>query len=194
MYEYLKGKLVEKTPSEAIIECAGVAYFLNVSLQTYSQIKDKENIILYTHLVVKEDSHTLFGFISKGERTIFRQLISVSGVGANTARVILSSMSTEEVFGAIIMNNAAALQAVKGIGAKTAQRIILDLKDKIKKDENSTEIFDGSHNTNKEEALSALVMLGFARQSADKAIQKVFKSQGLSISVEELVRQALKIL
>jgi len=194
MYEYLKGKLVEKTPSEAIIECAGVAYFINVSLQTYSQIKDKENILLYTHLVVKEDSHTLFGFISKGERTIFRQLISVSGVGANTARVILSSMSTEEVFGAIIMNNAAALQAVKGIGAKTAQRIILDLKDKIKKDENSTEIFDGSHNTNKEEALSALVMLGFARQSADKAIQKVFKSQGLSISVEELVRQALKIL
>jgi Holliday junction DNA helicase RuvA len=194
MYEYLKGKLVEKTPSEAIIECAGVAYLLNVSLQTYSQIKDKEDIKLFTHLVVKEDSHTLFGFISKGERTIFRQLISVSGVGANTARVILSSMSTEEVFEAIIMNNVAALQSVKGIGAKTAQRIILDLKDKIKKDENSTEIFTGSHNTNKEEALSALVMLGFARQSADKAIQKVFKSQGLSISVEELVRQSLKIL
>jgi len=194
MYEYLKGKLVEKTPSEAIIECSGVAYFVNVSLQTYSQIKDKEDILLYIHLVVKEDSHTLFGFISKGERTIFRQLISVSGVGANTARVILSSMSTEEVFEAIIMNNAAALQSVKGIGAKTAQRIILDLKDKIKKDENSTGIFSSSHNTNKEEALSALVMLGFARQSADKAIQKVFKSQGLSISVEELVRQALKIL
>jgi Holliday junction DNA helicase RuvA len=194
MYEYLKGKLIEKTPSNIIIECSGVGYFLNISLQTFSQIKDIENIKLFTHQVVKEDSHTLFGFISKGERTIFRQLISVSGVGANTARVILSSMSTDEVFEAIIMNNVAALKAVKGIGAKTAQRIILDLKDKIKKDENSTEKFDGSHNTTKEEALSALVMLGFARQSADKAIQKVFESQGFSISVEELVRYSLKIL
>ncbi len=194
MYEYLKGKLIEKTPSDVIIECSGVGYFLNISLQTFSQIKDVENIKLFTHQVIKDDSHTLFGFISKGERIIFRQLISVSGVGANTARVILSSMSTDEVFEAIIMNNVAALKAVKGIGAKTAQRIILDLKDKIKKDENSSEIFDSSHNTNKEEALSALVMLGFARHSADKAIQKVFKSQGLSISVEELVRQSLKIL
>ena len=194
MYEYLKGKLIEKTPSNIIIECSGVGYFLNISLQTFSQIKDIESIKLFTHQVVKEDSHTLFGFISKGERTIFRQLISVSGVGANTARVILSSMSTDEVFEAIIMNNVAALKAVKGIGAKTAQRIILDLKDKIKKDENSTEKFDGSHNTTKEEALSALVMLGFARQSADKAIQKVFESQGFSISVEELVRYSLKIL
>jgi len=194
MYEYLKGKLIEKTPSNVIVECSGVGYFLNISLQTFSQIKDIESIKLFTHQVVKEDSHTLFGFISKGERTIFRQLISVSGVGANTARVILSSMSTDEVFDAIIMNNVAALKAVKGIGAKTAQRIILDLKDKIKKDENSTENFDGSHNTTKEEALSALVMLGFARQSADKAIQKVFESQGFSISVEELVRYSLKIL
>jgi len=194
MYEYLKGKLIEKTPSNVIVECYGVGYFLNISLQTFSQIKDIESIKLFTHQVVKEDSHTLFGFISKGERTIFRQLISVSGVGANTARVILSSMSTEEVFDAIIMNNVAALKAVKGIGAKTAQRIILDLKDKIKKDENSTENFDGSHNTTKEEALSALVMLGFARQSANKAIQKVFESQGFSISVEELVRYSLKIL
>lgn len=194
MYEFFKGKLVEKTPAAAVIDCNGVAYILHISLQTFSQIKDKEVVKLYSHLVVKDDSHTLFGFFAIGERAIFRQLISVSGVGANTARVILSSMSTEEVYNAIIMNNVAALQSVKGIGAKTAQRIILDLKDKVSKGEDVAEIFTDSHNTSKEEALSALVMLGFARHTADKALQKVLKSQGFSLSVEDLVRLALKIL
>ena len=165
MYEYFKGKLVEKTPAEAVIDCNGVAYILQISLQTFSKIKNREDVKLYTHLVVKDDSHTLFGFSELGERAIFRQLIMVSGVGANTARVILSSMTTDEVYHAIVMDNASALQSVKGIGAKTAQRIILDL-----------------------------IMLGFARQAAEKALQKVIKSQGFSLSVEDFVRLALKIL
>lgn len=194
MYDYFKGKLVEKSPADAVIECNGVAYTLNISLQTFSQIKDVEDVKLFAHLVIKEDSHSLFGFSTTGERSIFRLLISVSGVGANTARVILSSLSTEEVYNSISLNNVAAFQSVKGIGAKTAQRIILELKDKISKENQIAEIFTDSHNTSKEEALSALVMLGFARKAADIAIQKVIKSQGLSISVEELVRQALKIL
>lgn len=194
MYEYFKGKLVEKTPADVVIDCNGVAYIINISLQTFSSLKDQEDIKLYVHMVVKEDSHSLFGFYDKGERAIFRQLISVSGVGANTARVILSSMTTDEVFSAILNDDANSLQSVKGIGAKTAKRIILDLKDKVAKQENVSEIFTDSHNTNKEEALSALVMLGFAKQAADKALQKIIKSQGLSLSVEDLVRQALKIL
>jgi Holliday junction DNA helicase RuvA len=194
MYEYFKGKLIEKTPTDVIIDCNGVAYIIQISLQTFSLIKDQEDIKLYVHLVVKEDSHSLFGFFDKKERAIFRQLISVSGVGSNTARVILSSMTTDEVFSAIYNDDAPTLQKVKGIGAKTAKRIILDLKDKIAKQENVAEIFTESHNTNKEEALSALVMLGFAKQAADKALQKIIKTQGLSLSVEELVRQALKIL
>ncbi len=194
MYEYFKGKLVEKSPTEAIIDCGGVGYFVNISLQTFSQIKDVEDIKLFTHLVVKEDSHTLFGFAQKGERTLFRLLISVSGVGANTARVILSAMSSDEIANAIVTENVEVLKSVKGIGAKTAQRIILDLKDKVGKEETSTELFDSSHNTSKEEALSALVMLGFAKKAADKALLKIVKSEGLSISVEDLVRMALKIL
>ncbi len=192
MYAYFKGKLVEKSPTEAIIECNGVAYQLNISLQTFTAIKDREDCKLYAHLVVREDAHTLYGFATPGERAVFRQLISVSGVGANTARMILSSMSKDEVFNAILTDNAAALQAVKGIGAKTAKRIILDLRDKIAKDENVPEILSDSHNTNKEEALSALVMLGFARSAADKALTKVIKKEGLSLSVEDLIRLALK--
>jgi len=192
MYSYFKGKLVEKNPTDAVIECNGVAYQLNISLQTFTAIKDQENCKLYAHLVVREDAHTLYGFASTGERAIFRQLISVSGVGANTARMILSSMTTDEVFNAILSNNAAALQSVKGIGGKTAKRIILDLKDKIAKDSQSVEILSDSHNTNKEEALSALVMLGFARNTADKALGKVIKTEGLSLTVEELIRFALK--
>ncbi len=194
MYEYFKGKLVEKTPADVVIDCNGIAYLIQISLQTFSLIKDQEDIKLYVHMVVKEDSHSLFGFFDKSERAIFRQLISVSGVGANTARVILSSMTTDEVFNAILNDDAHSLQSVKGIGAKTAKRIILDLKDKIAKQENVSEIFTESHNTNKEEALSALIMLGFAKQAADKALQKIIKTQGLSLSVEELVRHALKIL
>lgn len=192
MYAYFKGKLIEKSPTDAVIECNGVAYQLNISLQTFSAIKDQENCKLYAHLVVREDAQTLYGFYSTGERAIFRQLISVSGVGANTARMILSSMTKDEVFNAILSDNAAALQAVKGIGGKTAKRIILDLKDKITKDGHSTEILSESHNTHKEEALSALVMLGFARNTADKALNKVIKAEGFNLTVEDLVRMALK--
>ncbi len=192
MYAYFKGKLIEKSPADAVIECNGVAYQLNISLQTFSAIKDQENVKLYAHLVVREDAQTLYGFSTTGERAIFRQLISVSGVGANTARMILSSMTKDEVFNAILSDNAAALQAVKGIGGKTAKRIILDLKDKIAKDGHSAEILSESHNTNKDEALSALVMLGFARNAADKALNKVIKSEGLNLTVEDLVRMALK--
>ena len=194
MYEYFKGKLVEKSPTEAIIDCNGVAYFVNISIQTYTQIKDVEDVKLFTHLVVKEDSHTIFGFAQKGERNLFRLLISVSGVGANTARVILSSLSTDEIANAIVTESVDTLKSVKGIGAKTAQRIILDLKDKVAKENTSTEIFDDSYNTNKDEALSALLMLGFARKNAEKALAKIIKEKGLSAKVEDLVRLALKIL
>ena len=192
MYAYFKGKLIEKSPADAVIECNGVAYLLNISLQTFTAIKDQENCKLFAHLVVREDAQTLYGFSTTGERAIFRQLISVSGVGANTARMILSSMTKDEVFNAILSDNAAALQAVKGIGGKTAKRIILDLKDKIAKDGQTAEILSDSHNTNKDEALSALVMLGFARNAAEKALTKVIKSEGLNLKVEDLVRFALK--
>ena len=194
MYDYFRGKLVEKTPAEAIVDCNGVAYNLNISLQTFSSIKDSEDVKLYAHLMVREDSHTLYGFINKVERTIFRHLISVNGVGANTARVILSSMSTDEVINAILLENVNAFKSVKGIGAKTAQRIILDLKDKVGKDSEITEIISDSYNTNKDEALTALVMLGFAKNSAEKVLQKIIEEQGLTVSVEDLIRQALKLL
>ncbi len=192
MYAYFKGRLVEKNPADVVIECGGVAYHLNVSLQTFSQIKDREDVKLYAHLIVREDSHTLYGFFEKAERTMFRHLISVSGIGANTARMILSSMTANDVLQAILSGNVPAFQAIKGIGAKTAQRIILDLKDKVAKDGGGTEIIDGSYNRNAEEALSALVMLGFSRNVANKALQKVIKTGGLSLSVEELVRLTLK--
>jgi len=194
MYEYFKGKLIEKTPTEVIIDCNGVAYFINISLQTFSQIKDLGEIKLFSHMVVKEDSHTIFGFAQKSERNLFRMLISVSGVGANTARVILSAMSTDEIANAIVTENVEVLKSVKGIGAKTAQRIILDLKDKVGKEDTSSELFGESHNTSKEEALSALLMLGFAKKAADKALIKVIKNEGLTTTVEDLVRFALKIL
>ncbi|RLD44851.1 MAG: Holliday junction branch migration protein RuvA [Bacteroidetes bacterium] len=194
MYEYIKGNLIEKSPAEAVIDCNGVAYFINISLQTFSRIKEKGDVKLYIHLVVKEDSHTLYGFAQKSERNLFRLLISVSGVGANTARVILSGMSTDETANAIVTENVDALKSVKGIGAKTAQRIILDLKDKVVKEDSSSELFTDSHNTNKEEALSALIMLGFAKKAAEKALTKIIKKEGLSASVEDLVRFALKIL
>lgn len=192
MYSYFKGKLVEKSPTDAVIDCNGVAYQLNISLQTFTAIKDHEQCKLYAHLVVREDVQALYGFATIGERAIFRQLILVSGVGANTARMILSSMTKDEVFNAILSENVAALQSVKGIGGKTAKRIILDLKDKIAKDGQTAEILSDSHNTNREEALSALVMLGFARNTADKALDKIIKKEGLDLSVEELIRLALK--
>ncbi|KAB5490106.1 Holliday junction branch migration protein RuvA [Flagellimonas hadalis] len=191
MINHLRGRLVEKNPTYVVVECNGVGYFLNISLHTFSLLKDEENIHLYTHLLVKEDSHTLFGFVEKSEREIFRLLISVSGVGSSTARTMLSSLSPTDVRDAIASGDVASIQAVKGIGAKTAQRVILDLKDKILKVLDMGEVSTGSNNTNKEEALSALEVLGFARRQSEKVVEKVL-SQDASLSVENIIKQALK--
>ena len=194
MYAYFKGKLIEKNPTEAIIECGGVAYVLNISLQTFSKIKDQEDCKLFAHLIVREDAHILFGFATQTEREIFLKLITVNGVGPNTARMILSSLSEDEIVHAILGNQINVLQAVKGIGAKTAQRIILDLKDKIGKSDSMPEIFGFAHNTKREEALSALVMLGFAKSAAEKALDRILKDGKTDLAVEEWIKMALKIL
>jgi Holliday junction DNA helicase RuvA len=194
MYAYFEGKLQEKTPTYAIIDCNGVAYMINISLHTFSKIKDEERCKLYTHLAVKEDAHTLYGFADKEERALFRHLISVSGVGANTARMMLSSLSPDEIFQAIISANVSLLQSIKGIGTKTAQRIILDLKDKLGKSGGDKEILFVEHNTKREEALSALILLGFNKNSVEKILDKILRAESSGITVEHLIKSALKSL
>jgi Holliday junction DNA helicase RuvA len=194
MFEYVKGKLTEKTATHAVIECGGVGYFLSISLHTFSKLPFDGECILFTHLVVKEDSHTLFGFAGKEERELFRQLISVSGVGSNTARVILSSMDPSDVIQAIIQGNIQPLTRIKGIGGKTAQRIIVDLKDKLSKDTKPFEKLDFGYNTRKDEALSGLITLGFQKSAAEKALVKILENEGTGLQAEELIRHALKIL
>ena len=191
MIHHLKGKLVEKNPTHLIIECGGVGYFVNISLHTFSKISDVELISLFTHLQVKEDSHTLFGFAEKSEREIFRLLLSVSGIGSSTARTMLSSLSPAQIRDAIANGDVPAIQSIKGIGAKTAQRVILDLRDKILKVYDIDELSTASNNTNKDEALSALEVLGFARRQAEKVVDKVI-SQDASLSVENIIKLALK--
>ena len=191
MIHHLKGKLIEKNPTHLIIECNGVGYFVNISLHTFSKLPDNELVNIYTHLQVKEDSHTLFGFSERSERDIFRLLISVSGIGSSTARTMLSSMSPAEIRDAIANGNVPAIQAIKGIGAKTAQRVILDLRDKILKVYDIDEVSLTQNNTNKDEALSALEVLGFARRQAEKVVDKVI-SQDPSLSVENIIKLALK--
>ena len=191
MITHLKGKLVEKTPTYLIVECGGIGYFVNISLHTFSQIKEEENILIYTHLQIKEDSHTLFGFAQKSEREIFRLLISVSGIGSNIARTMLSSLSPVQVRDAIASGEVAIIQGVKGIGTKTAQRVILDLKDKVLKIYNIDEVSSNSNNTNKEEALSALEVLGFTKRQSEKVVDKVL-NQNTSLSVEDIIKQTLK--
>lgn len=191
MIDHLRGKLVEKNPTHIVVECNGVGYFLNISLHTFSLLRDEENIRIFTHLLVKEDSHTLFGFVERSEREVFRLLISVSGVGSSTARTMLSSLSPTDVRDAIANGDVASIQAVKGIGAKTAQRVILDLKDKILKVYDMGEVSLQTNNTNKEEALSALEVLGFARRQSEKVVDKVLQ-QDTSLSVENIIKQALK--
>jgi len=191
MIHHLKGKLVEKNPTHVIIECGGVGYFVNISLHTFSLIQEVENIGLFTHLQVKEDSHALFGFAEKSEREIFRLLLSVSGIGSSTARTMLSSMTPPQIRDAIANGDVPSIQAIKGIGAKTAQRVILDLRDKILKVYDIGEVSVNSNNTNKEEALSALEVLGFVRRQAEKAVDKVL-SQDSSLSVENIIKLALK--
>jgi len=191
MITHIQGRLVEKRPTDVVIDCNGVGYHLNISLHTFSQIPEGENLKLYTHLQVKEDSHTLFGFSSLAEREIFRMLLSVSGIGASTARTMLSSLTPVQVREGIAVGDVALIQSIKGIGAKTAQRVILDLKDKILKvydiDENST----AQSNTNKDEALSALEVLGFTKKQSERVIDK-FLRQEPQANVETIIKQALK--
>ena len=191
MIEHLNGRLIEKNPTHLVVECGGVGYFLNISLHTYSAIGDAEAIRVFTHLQVREDAHTLFGFHTRAERDIFRLLLSVSGVGASTARTMLSSMTPAQVREAIATGDVASIQAVKGIGAKTAQRVILDLKDKILKIYEPGEVSPQTGNTNKEEALSALEVLGFVRKQAEKAVDTVLREDP-SLSVEGMIKRALK--
>lgn len=191
MITYIKGKLVEKSPTFLVVESGGIGYFINISLNTFDQIKDEENILVYTHLQIKEDSHTLYGFAQKSEREIFRLLISVSGIGSNIARTMLSSLSPVQIRDAIASADVAIIQGVKGIGAKTAQRVILDLKDKVLKIYNIDEVSSNSNNTNKEEALSALEVLGFTKRQSEKVVDRVLK-QDTSLSVEDIIKQTLK--
>ncbi len=191
MITHIKGRLVEKNPTDVVIDCGGVGYLLHISLHTFSLIPDGEVLQLYTHLQIKEDAHTLFGFVEKSEREIFRLLISVSGIGASTARTMLSSLHPDQIKEAIACNDVATIQSIKGIGAKTAQRVIIDLKDKILKVYNIDEVSVSQSNTNKDEALSALETLGFNRKIAEKAIDKVLK-QSPKQTVENIIKQALK--
>ena len=191
MITHIRGKLVEKNPTYAVIECNGVGYFLHISLNTFSKIPDSEAVLLYTHLSVREDAHTLFGFADKTEREIFKLLISVSGVGPSIARTMLSSMTTDQIQQAIASEDIATIQSVKGIGAKTAQRVVIDLKDKILKTYELQEGSINASNTTKEEALSALEVLGFTRKQVDKMVQKIIQ-ESPSISLENIIKQALK--
>jgi Holliday junction DNA helicase RuvA len=191
MIHHLSGKLVEKNPTYVIVECNGVGYFLHISLHTFSLLPSNENIKIYTHLQVKEDSHTLFGFMEKAEREIFLLLISISGIGPSIARTMLSSLNPTQVRNAIANGEVATIQAVKGIGAKTAQRVIVELKDKVLKVQDMDEVSLSSNNTTKEEALSALEVLGFNRRQSEKVVDRVL-SQDTSLSVEDIIKQALK--
>ena len=191
MITHIKGKLIKKTPTHVVIDVNGIGYEVKISLQTSSLINE-ENCQLFTHLSIKEDSHTLYGFYEENERSLFRHLISVSGVGPSTAQVILSTYNSEEIIQHITSADVKAIQSVKGIGAKSAQRIIIDLKDKVAKGITTSDlIFENTDNRIKDEALSALMALGFAKKGAESKIDKVLKSNPEIASVEELVKTAL---
>tara|TARA_B110000503_G_C7165433_1_gene421684 strand:- start:1258 stop:1839 length:582 start_codon:yes stop_codon:yes gene_type:complete len=191
MITHIQGKLVEKTPTEVVIDCNGVGYYISISLHTYSLLPESDHLKLYTFLQVKEDSHSLFGFVEKQERELFKLLISVSGIGASIARTMLSSLSPSHIIQAIASNDLATVQSIKGIGIKTAQRVILDLKDKVLKIYALDEVLSTNYNTNKEEALSALEVLGFNRKSAEKVIDKIINDNS-SANVESIIKLALK--
>ena len=190
MYEFLKGTISEITPAYVIIENSQIGYFVNISLNTYSQISEKTELMLYLEEIIREDSFHLYGFSSLSEREIFRMLLSVSGVGANTARVILSSMTPEEIKNAILREEVNSLKKVKGIGAKSAQRIIVDLKDKLNKSEIKEEFATPVNNTIKEEALSALVTLGFTKSKVEKVLDELIQKEG-NMQVEQIIKKAL---
>jgi Holliday junction DNA helicase RuvA len=191
MIEYIKGHVTQITPTFVIIETGGIGYLVNISINTFSLLEGKTDFKILIHEVIREDAHLLFGFAEAGEREIFRLLISVSGVGANTARMMLSSLSPAEIEKAIASSDVHVLQGVKGIGLKTAQRIIVDLKDKLGKHAVSGEIFTLTDNTNREEALSALVMLGFAKSAVAKVLDKIVREEK-SLTVEDMIKRALK--
>lgn len=191
MYEYLKGEIIELNPTYLVLENSGIGYFINISVNTYSKLAEQKTCLVYIHQVIREDAHVFFGFADKKEREIFLQLISVSGIGANTARMMLSSLSPEEVKSAILQNNIALLKSIKGIGLKTAERIIVDLRDKVGKITDESEIVVTLNNTIKDEALSALVMLGFPKAKIDKLLSDILKDNK-NMTVEELVKESLK--
>ena len=189
MITQIKGRLIEKSPTELVIDCNGVGYSINISLNTYSQIGDDENIKLFTHLIIKEDSHSLYGFFKKSERSLFKLLISVSGVGASTARMMLSSLSPGEIISAILSDSVQIIQSVKGIGAKTAQRVILELKDKAMMLE-STDKEQFSLSNESTEAASALEVLGYSQKQTNKILTQII-SENPGINVETLIKKAL---
>ena len=190
MITQIKGRLVEKSPTELVIDCNGIGYLVNISLNTFSLISDSESISLYTHLQVKEDSHTLFGFFDKTERNLFRKLISVSVIGASTARTMLSSLNPEEIQRAILSENVSTIQSVKGIGLKTAQRVIIELRDKVSLINENEDMNIGVSNSKREEALSALEVLGYSRKQTTKVVDKLV-GEVSEISVEEIIKSAL---
>jgi Holliday junction DNA helicase RuvA len=191
MFEYIKGTLIEKNPAYCVIETGGTGYYINISLTTFGQIQHLEQCKLLLHQVIREDAHLLFGFYSANERELFRQLITVSGIGANTARMMLSSLKPDELRSTIASGNTAVLQSIKGIGLKTAQRILVELRDKVAKSAHAEEILFQGNNTIKEEALSALVTLGFSKNAVEKIVTGILLSDK-NVTLEELIKKALK--
>jgi holliday junction DNA helicase RuvA len=194
MYAYIDGKLAFKSPSYVVIEAGGVGYHINISLNTFSRLGTAEKCKLFTWLHVKEDAHTLYGFADEGERRLFLHLISVSGVGPNTGRMMLSSITPEEIQAAIVKGDVSQIQRIKGIGPKSAQRLVLELQDKLKKEGPDSLISMPKNNTVKDEALSALIMLGFARNAVDKVLDQELNKNGSDLTVEQLIKFALKSL
>ncbi|WP_224484081.1 Holliday junction branch migration protein RuvA [Robertkochia aurantiaca] len=191
MISQLNGRLIEKNPTDVVIDCNGVGYAVHISLYTYEKIGQEEALKLYTHLIVREDSQTLYGFFDKAEREVFRLLISVSGIGAGTARTMLSSLEPLQIRDAIVNDDVATIKSVKGIGAKTAQRLIIDLRDKVLKLFDEETIAPAAGNRNKEEALSALEVLGYPRKQAEKTVSNILKKEP-DLSVENIIKTALK--
>ena len=191
MIAHIQGKLVEKTPTEVVIDCSGVGYHVNISLHTYSLLPNTDFVKLFTYLQIKEDAHTLFGFVEKTEREIFKMMLTVSGIGASIARTMLSSLEPKQVIQAIASGDVATIQSVKGIGTKTAQRVIIELKDKVLKLYDLEEVSLVQNNTNKDEALSALEVLGFVRKTAEKVVEKIAR-ENPDATVEFIIKQALK--
>lgn len=191
MYEYIQGRIVELTPTYVVVDNNGIGYQILISLNTYTALSCKEQAVVFTHYIVREDAQILYGFYSKTEREVFRLLLTVSGVGANTARMVLSSLSAAELRDAVLTGNVSIIKSIKGVGQKTAERIIVDLKDKIGKTEANTDFLFAQSNTNREEALSALVALGFQKNVVEKLLDKLLK-ENPTMQVEEMVKKALK--